>query len=185
MQPTTEVRWIHRLYSATDSARFPDVRDAIVLIGSANRSTNDLYWTDLGQVSGGEIILNDVRQMLVAEPGAASNVWKRLQDERIFFLCAFPAVFFAAFLVPHHPRKKASRGLLGLFKICIWPFWHSGIKLIATVGVFALILRSHWAHFHLQPDFVTPFLALFAENVAELFVGLVNFFRRILRLDHR
>lgn len=171
------VDWVHRKFAADRRGSLPRLEGKVVLIGSADPDAGDLHSTALGQMSGSEIILNDTRQFLVAEPAPSGNVISRTKGKWPFFLAGAIAVLLAHFLFP------APLGSLPWLR-------RSGRRLLHTIAppffiaiAFGILLGLDRHLLHSPPDFVTPFLALLAETLFELLFGLNLKLRKLAGIE--
>lgn len=171
------VSWSHRKYDPAGGEVLPPMQGAVVVIGTADPDARDNHWSVLGELSGSEIIMNDVRQFLVAEPAPASNWAEKMWDKWPFFLVGFLA-WVAGELLGLLVLPVKCGLIIGLLRRPV----RFLLPPLTTLIAFALLLSIVPHLLHSPPDFVTPFLALLSEAVVELLFKLIFWLRNALRL---
>lgn len=181
---TSAGQWLHFTVSQQPGAELPApavLKDAVVLIGSADPDAEDVHWTSAGSLSGGEIVLNDIRQYLLSDPAPRKGAVRRTLAEYPFFLAGLAAAVLGHLLLPY-PASGARTGRRGFFRhpaprLAL----NFGLVFLITTLVFVGILALGW-HPASPPDFVTPFIALFAGAAVELLYHLISLCRKLLGL---
>jgi hypothetical protein len=166
------------------------LEDSIVVIGDSRASAGDRTWTAVGDASGSEVILNDIRQFLLADPAPDLSPGCEMLGEWPFFCLGFLALFLSsAFALRLWPRPHRDAGAAETLTD-LWPaILRSTARLIlsfvlATV-FFAIFVRVRPVDNRSIPNFMAPFFALLLENLFEwlhrLAVGLHDGLHRLVR----
>lgn len=147
-----------------------DLRDAIVLIGNSRRAAGDNHFTALGETSGAEIVLNDIRQFVAAHPVPAGGLGTYLWNELPYLVLGFIAIcgVEGARETRRARRPRASRR--------VWRNLLGGIVRLVVIGFLTAVLFALYlavAAPHGPPDFVTPFATLLLGSMIELLFRLI------------
>jgi hypothetical protein len=145
------------------------LQGSVVLVGDTRYSANDRPWTALGDVSGAELQLNDIRQFAMLAP-APDTLGSYLAGEAPLLAAGFLAVMTIELLlaVRRSRRPEVARDSL------LYPLrslWSLLLILLASALVAIVYIRIHHPHGRLT-DFVTPFIALPAFTLCEFFLNL-------------
>lgn len=149
------------------------LKGAVVVIGNSDYAAGDQRWTALGDVSGAELILNDIRQYLVNPPAPERGFWPQfflsMREEWAFYALGMFAIFLTELLVdwrwPLHVDALVEHGE-GRFK--------ARHLIRALVKLFIATLLSSLAYvlmlsLYYRPlvDVVSPFFGNLAQAVIE------------------
>lgn len=181
-------QWLHFRSRRGNEEALPmrAMTDGVVVIGSASPDTSDTHWTGLGDMTGVEIVLNDLRQFSLTSPQPKPGFWKALLGKWPFFL----AGLLAAFLIALVPVRRASEAPEASLRARAWTRLRAALAsaarltlmlaLAAVLFVILFWLMPH--HLGAPPDFVTPFIALAFEGLFEFGFRLVLALRLLLGL---
>ena len=157
-------------------------KDAVVVIGNTDQKTGDRTDSAVGDISGPELILNDIRQYSLTLESPEPLYWIKLVKKLPY--CS--AIFLATFIVccyAHNLSKKMSSEKKTHPMVVL----HS-IKFLEILGIyilaslfFAIMLTSFPAEPGQVPDFVTPFFGLMIEGLFEIFKLTTDILREALR----
>jgi hypothetical protein len=147
------------------------VRDSIVLIGDTRYSAQDRPWTAIGDVSGAELQLNDVRQFWMARPAPdtlASYMWGEMPLVASGFLVVLLVEALLAERRARRPKVEKTSFRYPLQRL--WSLLFIGMGSTMVAMVFILAHRSEGR----ATDFVTPFLCLLVFTLLEFFISVVG-----------
>ncbi|HEY4941012.1 MAG TPA: CHASE2 domain-containing protein [Rhizomicrobium sp.] len=145
--------------------------NAVVVIGDSRQAAGDRTWSAVGQVSGAELILNDIRQYLLSPPSPPGGVLSYLTEELPFFAAGFFAIFIVHWLVARHFRASAPPRLSSISTLSRSLLRTSTTMLLviaATSVSFAALLWVRPVEPGSLPDIVTPFFAIAFESIFEV-----------------
>ncbi len=177
------VSFTHLVPAPDTDAISGSIKDAVVVIGDSRYSAGDRTWSPIGEVSGAELILNEIRQFAVAPPQPNSGVVRHLFAESPFLLIGFAAIFLVQ-LWAHSRRKEpefdtarpaGSSAAIMVRGTSILLF----AALLSAAG-FALLLWFRGIEPGSPPDIVTPFIGILLENFLELLLSLMTLTHRIV-----
>lgn len=161
-----------------------DLSGGVVVIGDTRRAARDRYWTALGDLSGGEILLNEIRQYAIAEPEQAGGIGHALYKEIPFLLIGFAATCLVAtlFAMPKARRirgkgKRVARAIGGALLLSL------GAAFVTGIGFFLLILLRSPSYS--PPDFITPFIGIVLGSFLEGAFQLAGFAERAMESKGR
>ncbi|MDB5423535.1 MAG: hypothetical protein JWQ29_951 [Phenylobacterium sp.] len=158
---------------------------AVVVIGNS-QSEGDRSWSAVGDVSGAELILNDIRQFAAAPPEPAPPAAVHLLHEWPFFLAGAVAMFFGNAVVnlrwPHPPpRPPGTRPSLGhTLRLALQSASRLGLTALLSIALFLPVAIYGGGHFGRPPDFVTPFVGILLDSLFELLHRSSQFLHRLL-----
>jgi hypothetical protein len=172
-----------QLAPAAQSVALSDqLTDSVVVIGDPRQSAGDRSWSAVGDISGAELILNDIRQYFTAPPvPEPTSLLARLARERQFFAFGVVLLIVVALVWPFEfqPSRPLRSAVSGSLR------WMLTVA-INIVG-FVTIMRLRPAPYGSLPDFVTPLFVLSLEQFIELvfmWTSAVRVcLRSVLRLD--
>jgi len=183
----TAGHWLHFTVAADPAADLPSaaaLKDAVVLVGSADPDSEDVHWTSTGDLAGSEIVLNDMRQYLSGTAAPQPPPWRKTLKEWPFFLAGFLAVILAHLFLPHHRALLAD----GKPRLLDYPAVRVPLNFTIAIGLtflfFIGVLIVMSGHLGSPPDFVTPFIALSAEAIVEVLYHFIALLRKLLHLDN-
>jgi hypothetical protein len=166
--------------------RVKNLNDAIVVIGDSRQIAGDRTWSAIRDVSGAELILNDIRQYSEAPAAPMLSPLDKIVEEWPFFLGGLLGVFASRRLLNGHLfengvafRRGISRLTLALRQglISAGELVLASIFCVILFGTL-LLLREH--HFGWPPDFVTPFVAVLLERAFDLTNRVIAFLHDVL-----
>jgi hypothetical protein len=176
-----------------------DLAGAVVLIGDTRwQHGEDRFSTGIGNISGAELQLNDIRQFAVAHPAPAGGLGAALWSELPFLGMGFAAVWLTQMIfrkdTPRPPdvpgasllQRLRSRAKAGIERI---------LRKVLVVAVAALLTVLAFAtYLYLTPrdgrppDFVMPFfgilLGFFLETLADVAGRLDRALKRAVGADN-
>ena len=149
-------------------AQVPELEKSVVIIGNTNTrlSARDYFWTAIGEVSGVEVQLNDIRQFTLAEPSPLPGLVGVLIADLPFLLIGFVAALLVRALSRRFPLAEDGS-----------PFSRRLRRWRRTFGVMIAITLLSVAAFAASqylfpprgaaPDFFTPLISIMLGNVLE------------------
>lgn len=182
-------KWLHFRPRADGDAALPlrVINNGVVVIGSASLDAADTHWTALGDMTGAEIVLNDVRQYALTEPRPDPGYLPTLLGKWPLLLAGLVAAFIISVVWPLREAEASSETSLRPFSDRLRAAVASAAKLILTLlltaAFFVLILWQMPYHLGAPPDFVTPFFALGIEGLFEFAFRFILAIRLLLRLE--
>jgi len=162
-----------------------EMADGVIVIGSSAEDAADTHWTSLGQMTGGEIVLNDIRQFVLSAPHPPPGTLGTLVSKLPFFVAGLIAAFIAWLLLPRRAgvaSQTVLRGVLMRFALVARAGLRLGLLIGLTAVFFVLLLYLFPEHLGSPPDFITPFVALAAEGLFEIGFQLVLAMRTLLNV---
>lgn len=141
------------------------LNDAIVIIGDSRESAGDRTWSAVGSTSGAELILNDVRQYIVASPHPAPGLFASVLHELPFLLIGFVIVFIANAIFPG--RSHGSHSISGALRAFGHAFMVMLLSVVLTAMSFAAYLWLRGVHPGVPVDVVTPFVGMMLASFFE------------------
>lgn len=167
-----------------------ELRDGVVIIGDSRSGAGDRTWTAVGEVSGAEIILNDVRQYLLAPPSPPAGFVAVLLQEAPILLAGAVSLFVVHALFGWAWPVVPGVGPAGT-RTLARDAWRASCRLAVVLLVTALAITPIILFGHSHPgsvlNFVAPYLAISLENAFELVHKVALFLHESLHrlLAHR
>lgn len=148
------------------------LKDAVVVIGNSDFAAGDQAWSALGDVSGAELIINDVRQYLVSPPHAQSGFWSQfvdaLSEEIGFYLLSAVAIFVTEAIVdlrwPLHAAGAEHDDAGFTFRHLLRALAKLFIEILLSFLSYGAMI-SFWRHPIV--DFVSPFFGSLVQAIIE------------------
>ncbi len=179
----------HYLALANDPASLTDrLADAVVVIGDSRATAGDRTWSAVGEVSGAELILNDIRQYLLAPPTPQAGIGHTLIEEVPFLVAGFAAIFISSALVLRFWPSSPEPIGLSVLRNSARTSARLGMVFVLTAGFYTAILALGRTEFGRVPNFVAPFVGVLLETLFDLLhqatTALHDGLRRLLGRPH-
>ncbi len=151
----------------------PQLNDAVVVIGDSRPDAGDTTWSAIGNITGAELILNDIRQYLEAPPVPEASIGSRLLAEWPFLMAGAIAIFLAQASVDLRwpsPGAKSAASQVGSasMALALRTVGKLALTMVASATLFAVLLKVIPPRPGEPPDLFTPFLAILLERTFEL-----------------
>lgn len=175
-----------RIPAVFEGGRFAPVsdewlKDAVVVIGTSDRSGNDWHITPLGQMTGAEVVINAARAYRMYRPPAEEALgWHLLHKVLLSVLSAavFAIAWFVTWFIGENwvaegrPARFAKGAVMG------------AVFLAGMAATFVVVTWVNAVGSGLRPaDILTPVLAVALEGFAEVTYLLIKFLDK--RLETR
>ncbi len=147
-------------------AQVPELEKSVVIIGNTRSSTRDPFSTAIGDVSGVEVQLNDIRQFTLAEPSPQPGLIGVLIADLPFLLIGFVAVLLVRTLSRRFPPAEDGSPFSRRLRR-----WRRKFGVTITITLLSVIAFAASQYLFpprgAAPDFFTPLISIMLGDVLE------------------